>query len=127
MIKKYLLYLIRWQLSTPILTVVLIVLSNLNTLCATIIANLIGGLIFFWVDKFIFKTMTKTPYWEIRDNVTCSDCGKQGRGYRIVEWLGYNRSKDKNPEFRCESCKDHKYEEISKRLKKTASSKKNKD
>ncbi len=55
MIKQYILYLIRWQLSTPILAVVLKLLSNMSTLAATIIANLIGGLIFFWVDKIIFK------------------------------------------------------------------------
>jgi putative flippase GtrA len=52
--KKYLLYLLRWQFSTPILAVVLILLSQLPTLLATVIANLIGGLIFFWVDKKIF-------------------------------------------------------------------------
>lgn len=45
MLKRYLLYLLRWQLSTPILAIVLKLLSNMNTLYATIIANLIGGLI----------------------------------------------------------------------------------
>lgn len=53
-IKKYILYLIRWQLSTPILALVLYLL-NYNEIVETIIANLIGGLIFFWVDRFIFK------------------------------------------------------------------------
>ena len=53
LLKKYTLYLIRWQLSTPILAIVLKLLSDMNTLTATIIANLIGGLIFFWVDKII--------------------------------------------------------------------------
>jgi len=52
--KKYLLYLLRWQLSTPVLSIVLYIL-NFNVLLETIIANLIGGLIFFWVDKKIFK------------------------------------------------------------------------
>jgi hypothetical protein len=54
-IKKYALYLLRWQLSTPILAVCLIWLADIGELPATIIANLIGGLIFFWVDKWIFK------------------------------------------------------------------------
>ena len=53
-IKKYILYLIRWQLSTPILALVLHLL-NYNEIVETIIANLIGGLIFFWVDKVIFN------------------------------------------------------------------------
>lgn len=47
-------YLIRWQLSTPILALVLYLL-NYNQIIETIIANLIGGMIFFWVDKKIFK------------------------------------------------------------------------
>ena len=48
-------YLIRWQLSTPILAAVIYALKNCSTLISTIIANLIGGLIFFWVDRLIFK------------------------------------------------------------------------
>ena len=55
MIKKYLLYLLRWQLSTPLLAIVLIWLSGMNVTIATIISNLIGGLIFFWIDRWIFK------------------------------------------------------------------------
>ena len=55
MIKKYILYLIRWQLSTPILALVINLLSSVNTILVTIIANLIGGLIFFWVDRLIFN------------------------------------------------------------------------
>ena len=53
--KKYLLYLIRWQLSTPIIAVVISALSNLNPWIATVIANFIGGLMFFWIDRTIFK------------------------------------------------------------------------
>ena len=117
MIKRYVMYLIRWQLSTPILAVVLIVLANMNEWVATIIANLIGGLIFFWVDKFIFRTLSDSPMWEIRDNVICADCGNHGRGYRITEWLDYNRKNDKNPQFRCETCKDIKMLEVDKKIK----------
>ena len=108
MIKKYAFYLIRWQLSTPILAIVLILLANIPTLTATIIANLIGGLIFFWIDRFIFRSLSKDPLWEIRDDIECADCGRQGRGYRIAEWLNYNRRQDKKPQFRCEECKDKK-------------------
>lgn len=55
MTKQYLIYLLRWQLSTPILALVLWCLRDVGTLWATIIANVIGGLIFFWVDRMIFK------------------------------------------------------------------------
>lgn len=56
MIKKYALYLLRWQLSTPILAACLIFLGGLGELWATIAANFIGGLIFFWIDKWIFRS-----------------------------------------------------------------------
>lgn len=56
--KQYDLYLLRWQLSTPILALVLYLLSNFDILSATIIANFIGGLIFYWVDKYIFRKKT---------------------------------------------------------------------
>ncbi|MCL2801643.1 MAG: hypothetical protein FWD28_07805 [Treponema sp.] len=116
MIKKYLFYLVRWQLSTPILAIVLILLANMPTILATVIANLIGGLIFFWVDRFIFRTLSKNPLWEINDDTVCYTCGKQGRGYRIAEWLGYNRIQDKNPQFRCEVCKDEKMREVKEKV-----------
>ena len=48
MIRKYALYLLRWQLSTPILAVCVYYLTrSLGVMWATIAANLIGGLIFF--------------------------------------------------------------------------------
>lgn len=52
--KQYIMYLFRWQLSTPILALVLYLL-NFNEIIETIIANLIGGLIFYWIDKWIFR------------------------------------------------------------------------
>ena len=52
--KKYILYLLRWQLSTPILALV-IYLLNTSAIIETIIANLIGGMIFYFVDKKIFS------------------------------------------------------------------------
>ena len=114
LLKKYSLYLIRWQLSTPILAIVLKLLSNMNTLTATIIANLIGGLIFFWVDKFIFKKKSDIPLWEIKDNVECFDCHNKTKGYRIVEWGNYDRSEDKNPQYRCKDCSIKKMKTINK-------------
>lgn len=54
--KKYILYLVRWQLSTPILALCMFLLTAYtDELGAAIIANLIGGLIFFWIDKLIFE------------------------------------------------------------------------
>lgn len=104
MIKKYILYIIRWQLSTPILAIVLIWLSNQNQWVATIIANFIGALIFFWVDRYIFKNNFLNPLWEVKENIACYDCGKLCRGYRLVKAKNYDRLNDKEPQFRCEEC-----------------------
>lgn len=114
LIKKYLLYLLRWQLSTPILAVVLKLLSNMSTLTATIIANLIGGLMFFWIDKLIFRKKSDVPLWEIKNNVECCDCHKKSKGYRIVEWGNYDKRDDKNPQYRCRKCSINKMKTIHK-------------
>jgi hypothetical protein len=113
--KRYFLYLIRWQLSTPILAVVLIWLATWNKWVATIIANLIGGLIFFWVDQYIFTSKALVAQWEIRDNIKCHDCGKIARGYRVVKTKNYDKTKDSAPQFRCEECSKKKTEELKKR------------
>lgn len=53
--KAYTLYLIRWQLSTPVLAICYAWLAVYGTIPATIVGNLIGGLMFFWIDKWIFR------------------------------------------------------------------------
>lgn len=54
--KKFLLYLLRWQCSTPVLALCLFLLTaRLNEFWATVVANLIGGCLFYAVDKRIFK------------------------------------------------------------------------
>ena len=54
--KRLLAYLLRWQLSTPILAVVITLTTpSCGNLVSTIIANLIGGLIFFKIDQLIFN------------------------------------------------------------------------
>ena len=102
--KRYGLYLLRWQLSTPILAGVLFVLSRTDKVTATIIANLLGGLIFFWVDMVIFTSGRLSVQWEVKDTVMCVDCGKEARGYRIIRAKEYDRTEDASPEFRCEEC-----------------------
>lgn len=114
-IKKFIFYLFRWQLSTPILSVVLIWLATLNKWVAAGIANLIGGIIFFWVDKWIFKETFLAPLWEIKENIKCIDCGKICKGFRLVKTENYDRITDKEPEFRCEQCSKNKLEELRQR------------
>ena len=111
-LKRYGLYLVRWQLSTPILAGVGIVLASMGALTAAIVANLIGGLIFFWVDRFIFTSATLDAQWEVKENICCVDCGKTTRGYRLVRTQTYDRSDDPEPEFRCEECSIKKSDEL---------------
>lgn len=113
--KRYSLYLIRWQLSTPLLAPIVAYFKHSSSVFGTredwiaaTIANLIGGLIFFWVDSFIFTSRTLAAQWEIRDNINCHDCKKSARGYRLIKTLNYDRTKDPNPQFRCEMCSKRK-------------------
>ena len=102
MAKRYLLYLFRWQLSTPILAACLYLPFGVTE--KTIIANLIGGLIFFWVDRFIFTSRVLAPQWEVAEGVVCQDCKKLvNRGYRLVRTKNYDKT-GAVPEFRCEKC-----------------------
>jgi hypothetical protein len=91
------------------LAIILILLANCNKWVATIIANFIGALIFFWVDRLIFKTNFFSPLWEVKENIICYDCGKVCRGYRLVKDKNYDRMNDKKPQFRCEKCSIKKY------------------
>lgn len=114
-LKRYGLYLLRWQLSTPILAGVGILLVAMGQVVSAVIANLIGGLIFFWVDRFIFTSEALAAQWEVKDNVVCVDCGRVSRGYRLVRTKNYDRSGEKQPEFRCEECSIAKSAELKER------------
>jgi hypothetical protein len=102
--KRYLLYLLRWQASTPILAGVGMLLISVGPLVAAVVANLIGGLIFFWVDQFIFTSRSLSAQWEVKENIMCVDCGKLARGYRLVKTDNYDKTEDPAPQFRCETC-----------------------
>lgn len=47
-------YIIKWQLGTPVIYFCILYLPGSN-LIKTIMANLIGALLFYRVDKWIFK------------------------------------------------------------------------
>jgi len=109
-IPKYLIYLLRWQLSTPILAPVIAFFKHSPSVFGTAedwtgsaIANLIGGLIFFWVDRYIFSSDKLGAIWQIQENIQCVECGKIARGYRLAKTAGYDKTKNA-PQFRCEEC-----------------------
>jgi hypothetical protein len=58
-IKRKLIYALKWQMGSPLIALILWVMSNKagsqNVLVNTIIANIVGAIIFYPVDKKIFK------------------------------------------------------------------------
>ena len=56
--KVFFIYLFRWQLSSIILYPC-VSLITFNKLLSVIISNIIGGCIFFFVDKYIFVKLNE--------------------------------------------------------------------
>lgn len=53
---RFFLYLFRWQLSTPVLWLCLLfLLPRCGEFISTIIGNFVGGCIFYFIDKRIFR------------------------------------------------------------------------
>jgi hypothetical protein len=99
-------------MSTPLLAPCVMYFSNLGFWGSAFIANLIGGLIFFWIDRLIFKKETLyTEQWEVKHNGKCICCNYEGRVYRLIKAPGYDRT-NAPPLYRCESCSIEKYFKI---------------
>ncbi len=119
--KRYFLYLVRWQLSTPILAPVVAYFKHSSSVFGTTedwvgsaVANLIGGLIFFWVDMFIFTSKTLDSQWEVKEDIACVDCNKIARGYRLAKADNYDRLSVGIPQYRCEACSQQKSKQLRK-------------
>ena len=107
-LRKFILYLLRWQLSTPILW---LVVKNFGVgVWSTVLANLIGGAIFFWVDRFIF-TSYAVEVWQFKDKGLCDECGKVESLWRLVRAPNYER-RSSNPHFLCMQCSKKKTDEL---------------
>ena len=107
-IRRFILYLIRWQLSTPILW---LVVKNLGVgVWATVLANLIGGAIFFWVDRFIF-TSKAVEMWHFKEKGVCDNCGKVTSLWRLVLAPNYDK-RDAEAKFFCMACSKRKTDEL---------------
>ena len=106
--KRFALYLFRWQLSTPILW---LVVRNLGVgIWSTIIANLIGGSIFFWVDRFIF-TSKAVEMWHFKEKGVCDNCGKVASLWRLASAPGYDK-RDSEPKYLCIECSKRRTDEL---------------
>jgi hypothetical protein len=116
---KFFLYLFRWQLSTPVMAPVIIFssvwLANIafGNIVALMLANLVGGIVFFFVDRLIFTSKT-LQLWEFTEG-ECYDCGAKGRVRRLFFAGNYDRRNDAKPQYRCELCSEKKKQELIKR------------
>lgn len=107
-IRRFILYLLRWQLSTPILW---LVVKNLGVgVWATVLANLIGGAIFFWVDRFIF-TSKAVEMWHVKEKGICDNCGRETNLWRLVLAPNYDK-RNAEPKFFCMECSKSKTDEL---------------
>jgi len=52
--KKFLLYVLKWEMGTPVIAITLKLLPIDKIWIKTIIANIIGAIIFFPIDNMIF-------------------------------------------------------------------------
>jgi hypothetical protein len=114
--KRFLLYLFRWQLSTPILAPVVAfftgspIWGTAETWIGSSVANLIGGAIFFWVDRFIF-TSAAVEMWHMTEG-ECDNCGKKTKLWRLTLAPGYDKRDDENPVYLCYKCSKEKSDEL---------------
>jgi hypothetical protein len=118
--KKLLLYVFRWQLSSPILAVVMAIVKGTPNWFGTAeewkaaaIANLVGSLIFFWVDRFIF-TSKAVEMWHVVKEGQCDQCGKVTELWRLTLAPGYDKRNDE-PKYLCMECSKLKTDELRKR------------
>ena len=105
---KFLLYSLRWQLSTPILYP--IVRHFGNGIVWVALANFIGAGIFFWVDKFIF-TSYAVELWQFKDGGRCDNCGKEESLWRLAFAPNYDK-RGAPPKFLCMACSKEKTDEL---------------
>ena len=114
--KRFLLYLLRWQLSTPILAPVVALFTGspiwgtAETWIGTTVANLIGGSIFFWVDRFIF-TSKAVEMWHVIPEGKCDECGKTTELWRLTLAPGYDKRTDE-PKYLCMECSKKKTDQL---------------
>jgi hypothetical protein len=73
-----------------------------TTWLAGFVSNLVGGCVFFWVDRFIF-TSKAVEMWHVIKEGTCDNCGKVTELWRLTLAPGYDKRKD-DPKYLCMEC-----------------------
>ena len=122
--KEFCIYIFRWIfISTPIMLLIMYPLEYwllLPVIFNLPIGQLFGGIVLYSIDCIILKNkvlneiLRQGELWQIKENIICYDCNiKATKGYRLVfkDLLEntYDKTTDKNPEFRCWKCAISKY------------------
>jgi hypothetical protein len=63
------------------------------------------------LSQCLLEAKTSIGGWEVKEG-KCSDCGTKARVYRLVAAKGYDKTRDKRPKYRCETCSIKKAEEL---------------
>lgn len=53
-LKKFILYSLKWQMGTPVMILVLLLLPINNIIIKTILSNILGAVLFYKIDLWIF-------------------------------------------------------------------------
>jgi len=116
---RFVLYLGRWQLSSPILAPIVALFTGSpiwgtwQTWAGTITANLVGASIFYWVDRFIF-TSKAVEMWHFKESGMCDKCGKESSLWRLTLAPNYDK-RNAVPKFLCHECSKIKTDELRKK------------
>lgn len=106
--KRFIFYLIRWQLITPL---VWFWVHSLGIgLIPVIIFNLSCAVLFFTIDRFIFTSISLEKC-QIEQVSHCSKCGKREEIWRLVKVKDYTGS-GARPVFLCLECSQNKIKEL---------------
>lgn len=109
----------RWQISNLILSPAISLFNGTaiwgtpTSWLSASVANLVGGAIFFWVDRFIF-TSGAVEVWNFKDYGICDQCGEEESLWRLVRAQNYNKT-NSVPVFLCMKCSKKKTDELRKR------------
>ena len=72
--------------------------ASIGQFIAAVVVNLTGVLIFFQTDQFIFTVRSLAAPWDVKENVTCMDCGKNPKD-RLVLSGDLDGTHDHEPKF----------------------------
>ena len=94
--KRFIFYVLRWQLSSPILALCWCWLDGFGVAQATIIANFIGACLFFFVDRKIFFSKKDEIETLVADLISGTRLIEKGDGSENIQSRNKVRTNNRN-------------------------------